>query len=266
DRTSGKVRWERCALPAKLEQKHGENSFSSATPATDGKYVWVAFLSYPDVEVVCYDMDGKEVWRKSPGKLLSRHGFCSSPVPYKESIILNGDQDADGYLVALEKTTGKERWRVDRPNKTRSYCTPVIVDAGGKTQLVMSGSKCVNSYNPDTGEELWHHKGPTEQYVASLVFTENLFFLTSGFPEYHLMAFHPDGTVAWHHPKLNAKEASYVPSPVAHGEYFFVVSDLGFAYCYEAKTGKKLWEQKLGKKHHASLTRVEDNIYCVSDA
>src|SRR4051794_17587201 len=212
DRKDGKVLWQKSVLTAPLEQKHNLNSYASATPATDGKHVWVAFLRKPDMVVACYDFDGKEVWRTSPGKLLSRHGFCSSPVLYKDTVLLNGDQDAQGYLVALDKATGKERWRVERPNQTRSYCTPVIVDAGGRTQLVLSGSKCVTSYDPDAGTLLWIINGPPEQYVASLVYTEGLFFLTTGYPEYHLIGIRPDGRgniteshIAWHRAKVSPR-------------------------------------------------------------
>jgi outer membrane protein assembly factor BamB len=272
DRKDGKLLWEKSVLVAPLERKHHLNSHASATPATDGKYVWVAFLDKPDMVVGCYDFDGKEVWRTSPGKLLSVHGFCSSPILYKDTVILNGDQDGDGYLVALDKTTGKERWRAERPNHTRSYCTPLIVEAGGRTQLVLSGSKCVAAYDPDSGKRLWIIDGPTEQYVASLVYTEGLLFLTTGFPEYHLMAIRPDGHgnvtrshVAWHHRKLPPKEASYVPSPIAHGNYFFVVSDLGFASCFEARTGKRLWMHKLGRHHSASPVAAEGRLYFTSD-
>jgi outer membrane protein assembly factor BamB len=125
DRKTGKILWQKTIVNAKLEQKHRENSFASATPCTDGKHVYVAFLSFPNMVVACYDFDGNKVWEKSPGKLLSVHGFCSSPILHKDLLILNGDQDAKNndraYIVALDKKTGEERWRIDRPNRTRSY-------------------------------------------------------------------------------------------------------------------------------------------------
>ncbi len=223
--------------------------------------------------VVCCTMDGKEVWRKSPGKLLSVHGFCSSPVLYKDLVILNGDQDAVAYLVAYEKTTGKEVWRVDRPNRTRSYCVPLIVEAAGKTQMVLSGSKSVASYDPATGKQYWLIDGPTEQYVASLVYTQDTLFLTTGFPEYHLMGIKPDGKgnitdtkyIAWHLKRLPSKDASYVPSPLAFGKYFFVVSDQGWGSCFEARTGERLWSEKLGRRHSASGLVAEGRCYFTSD-
>ena len=95
------------------------------------------------------DFDGNEVWRVSPGEFHSVHGFCSPPTLYKDLVIVNVDQDApsgkNAYIVAFDKRTGEERWRIDRPNKLRSYCPPVIVQAAGKDQMVLTGSKCVTS-------------------------------------------------------------------------------------------------------------------------
>jgi outer membrane protein assembly factor BamB len=272
DRRDGKVLWQRVVLTSKLERKHKLNSFASSTPVTDGKHVWVTFLQQPDLEVACYDFDGNKVWQRSPGKFFSVHGFCSSPVLYKDLLIVNGDQDAQAFLVALDKQTGAERWRTDRPNRTRSYCAPLLVEAAGKEQLVLSGSKCVASYDPDTGKQYWIINGPTEQYVASLVYTDGVLFLTAGFPEYHNMGILPDGMgnvtrthVLWHEKKTIARKASYVPSPIAHEHHFFLISDQGYASCFEARTGKRVWMEQLGRHHSASPVSAEGRLYFVDD-
>lgn len=269
DRRDGKLLWQRVVLTAPLEKKHKLNSYSSSTPATDGKHVWVSFLAMPNMEVACYDLDGNKVWQVSPGEFHSVHGFCSPPVLYKDTVVLNGDQDDPrAFVVALEKETGKERWRIARPG-LRSYCPPLIVEAAGRTQMVLSGSKCVASYDPDTGKPLWVLDGPTEQFVASLVYGDGLFFLTCGFPERHLMAIRPDGHgnvtsthVAWRHPR---GPAGYVPSPISHGDYFYVVSDEGLAGCYEAATGKQMYLHRLGGHHSASPVSAGDYLYFPAD-
>jgi outer membrane protein assembly factor BamB len=278
DRRDGQVLWERVVLTAKLERKHRLNSFASYTPATDGQHVWVSFLAYPDMRVACYDFDGKRVWQRSPGQLLSVHGFCTSPVLHKDLVILNGDQDAKAYLVALDKNTGAERWRADRPNRTRSYCTPILIESPGRpgvTQLVLSGSRCVTGYDADTGKLLWIIDGPTEQYVASLVYGNGILFLTTGFPRFHLMGISPEGSgnitrsrhVLWHIPHAvnGPKGASYVPSPIAHDGHFFVVSDLGYLSCLEARTGKRLWMERLGRHHSASPVRADGHLFFPAD-
>src|SRR5581483_1422606 len=296
ERRTGKRLWQKTVLKAPLEKKHRLNSFSSSTPATDGKFVFVAFQrvrprtaedKYPlkprdvawlpkelvsEMVVACYTVDGDLIWEKSPGQFYSRHGFCSSPILYKDTVIVNGDQDAEAYIVALEKSTGKERWRIDRPNRYRSYCAPLIVEAAGKMQMVLSGAKTVTSYDPDTGKLIWIIDGPTEQYVASPVWGDGLFFLTAGFPDYHNMGIRPDGVgnitkshVAWHEKFPAARKASYVPSPIAYDKFFYMISDLGFLSCFEAKNGNRLWMESLGPHHSASPVVADGYIYLSDD-
>jgi outer membrane protein assembly factor BamB len=279
DRQSGKLLWQREVLAAPLERKHSLNSYASSTPAADAESVYVSFMGAGNtMQVACYDHKGNKRWHVSPGKLLSVHGFCSSPVLHRDLVILNGDQDAQGYLVALNRKTGQEVWRTDRPNRTRSYCVPLLIDCPkrkGVKQLVLSGSKCVTGYDADTGKLLWIHDGPTEQYVASLVLHQGVLFLTTGYPEYHLMGIRPDGEgnitrtdkVLWHipHKDNGARGAAYVPSPLAHDGHFFVISDTGFLGCIEAQTGKRLWQKKLGRRHSASPILVEGHLIIPDD-
>ena len=143
------------------------------------------------------------------------------------------------------------------------------------TQLVLSGSKCVTGYDADTGKLLWIIDGPTEQYVASLVFLDDILFLTTGFPEYHLMGISPEGEgnitrskyVRWHIPhKTNGRNgASYVPSPIAAAGHFYVVSDTGFLSCLEPETGKRLWKKKLARHVSASPVLADGHLYFVDD-
>jgi outer membrane protein assembly factor BamB len=277
DRRDGSVLWQKEVISAKLEKLHRLNSRASSTPATDGKHVFVTFLDASkdrDARVVvgCYDFDGRQVWQTSPGRFSSVHGFCSSPVLYKDTVIVNCDHDGDGYVVCLAAATGEQRWRIDRPNKTRSYCAPIIVEAAGRKQLVLSGSKCVAGYDPDTGKRWWIIDGPTEQFVSSLVFLDNTFFLTAGFPTYHYMGIRPDGEgnvtrthVAWHHEVKNSRQGAYVPSPIAFDKWFFAVSDDGVLNCFDAKGGEWKWHEKLGKHHSASPVLADGHLYFTAD-
>jgi len=268
DANTGKRLWQKVVLTAPLEKKNNLNSYASGTPATDGRRIWVAFLEAPKIWVVCYDFDGKEIWRRSPGEFYSVHGFCSSPLLYKDRVILNADQDAVAYIVALDQATGAERWRIDRPNRTRSYVPPVLFEAAGKKQMVLAGSKCVASYDPDTGGQHWIVDGPTEQMVASLVYGDGVFFVTGGYPSLHVLGIRPDGRgnvtgthVMWH----ERKSPSYVPSPIAAGKHFFWVSDAGTANCVEAQTGKYVWSQPLGRHHSASPVSAAGRLYFLDD-
>ena len=125
------------ALLRPLPFPEPQDLFAVYTPATDGRHVFVTFLdTAPDRDaravVSCYDFDGRLVWQKSAGRFSSAHGFCSSPVLHGNLVILNCDHDAapkadPSYVVALDRQTGKEVWRTERPNRTRSYCTPILI-------------------------------------------------------------------------------------------------------------------------------------------
>jgi outer membrane protein assembly factor BamB len=271
DRLSGQLLWQSTVLRAPLERKHGLNSHASSTPATDGRQVYTAFLDVDRMLVAAHDLQGKEVWKVRPGRFSSMHGFCSSPVLFEDLVIVNGDHDGDGYIVALDRNDGSVRWRIERPNKTRSYCVPTIFRAGGRTQMVLSGTLCVTSYDPASGKLHWIIDGPTEQFVASIVYnrTADLFFMTGGFPDHHLLAIRPNGQgnvsdthVAWHHE--NARYVSYVPSPISAGDYFLVISDPGQACCFDAVTGDLVGSKRFGS-HHASLVLADGLVYFLDD-
>ena len=270
DRTSGKLRWQQAVVNAPMEKKHSLNSHASSTPATDGERVYVAFLDRSEMVVGAYDFTGKQRWLVRPGRFSSMHGFCSSPILYKDKVIVNGDHDGDSYLVALDRLTGRTLWKVPRENKTRSYCVPIIRELAGRTQMVLSGDKCVASYDPNNGARHWMIDGPTDQFVASVVYNQraDLLFVTGGYPDHHILAIKPDGRgdisksdkIVW---RTN-KGVAYVPSPIAEGDYFLVVSDSGVAHCFEAATGRLMWQERMGE-HHASLVSANGLVYFLND-
>jgi outer membrane protein assembly factor BamB len=230
----------------------------------------------PQMRVFCCDYDGNKLWEKNPGEFHSVHGFGVASMLYKDMVIINADQDAPAgkraYIVALDRKTGEEKWRIDRPTRLRSYCPPVVIEAAGKKQLVLTGSKCVASYDPDTGKQIWIIDGPTEQFVSSMVLHDGVLLMTAGFPVHWVMAIDPSGTgnvskthVLWSH----KNEGGYVPSPVAaNGKLFAVDDKIGFAGCWDVKTGKEYWKEKLGGAtgYHASAITAEGRVYFTNDS
>ena len=269
DRNAGAIAWQRSVVRAPLEPKHRLNSYSSSTPVTDGDLVYVSFLDEGQMFAAAYDFDGTERWKVRPGAFSSVHGYCSSPVLFEDMLIINGDHDGDAYLVALDKQTGRTKWKTPRENNLRSYCTPIIRNIDGRTQMILSGSKCVASYDPHDGSRHWFIDGPTEQFVASLVDSHDLLFVTGGFPEHHVLAIKPTGNgnvtnshVTWHH---TGKLASYVPSPIAVGDYFLVASDEGQATCLDVRTGEVQWSNHLSRHFSASLVTAGGLVYFLDD-
>ena len=274
NRHTGAELWRREVLKAPLERVHSENSRASSTPACDGEKVYCAFLDGREPVVAAYGLNGDHAWTARPGVFSSVHGFCSTPVLWGDKIIVNCDHDGPGYIVALSQKDGSELWRIERPNQTRSYVAPFIRMIKGKPQMVLSGSKCVASYDPDTGELLWMLDGPTDQFVASMVFSEKTgwFYMSGGFPAHHVMAIRPDGRgkiglsqVAWHHHPPSAVGVSYVPSPIIEGNWLLLNDDRGFAHAFDARSGEVVWSERFGRQH-ASLVSSDGLVYFLNDA
>lgn len=286
DANKGDILWKRNVISAKLEKKHALNSFASGTPATDGKLVYVTFFEAGDQEIIApnvgserkifpgkmvvaaYDYEGNQKWIVKPGEFISAHGYSSCPVLYKDLVIVNGDHDGDSYILALDRNTGETVWKTKRSYGIRSYCTPLIREIDGRTQMVFSGSKHIISLNPANGEVHWVVEGPTEQFVASMVYDGELFYMCAGYPTYHVMGIDPrgKGDVTESHVRWHSKEVRcYVPSPVVIGDYLIVADDRGTANCYSTKDGTRLWLDRLGNHFSASLLQANGLAYLIAD-
>jgi len=286
NRVDGKTVWERVVLNTEPETLHRLNSRASGTPVADGERIYVAFMQVkgdmitaPNVGsermitpgrivVAAYDFDGKQQWKTDAGAFVSAHGFNSCPVLFEDLVIVNGDHDGDAYIVALDRRTGKERWRTPRENKTRSYVTPIFRRIDGRDQMILSGSLSVASYDPRTGRRHWVLDGPTEQFVASMVYNGEYVFVTGGFPEKHILAIDPKGSgkltdthIAW---RTN-RGAAYVPSPILAGKYLLVVADSGVATCFDAGSGEVHWTKRLAGRQSASPVLADGIVYFFSD-
>lgn len=286
DTRTGRQLWRRDVLKSPLETVHKFNSHASGTPATDGELIYVPFLQIdgrtilaPNVGtdrdvtpgrviVTAIDFNGEQRWQVDVGDFVSAHGFCSCPVLYENLVIINGDHDGESYLVALDRFTGDQVWRTQREQGIRSYVTPIVRTVNGRDQLVLSGSGHVASFDPKTGEMIWKVEGPTEQYVASMVYDGERFIMAAGFPTHHVMAIKPDGIgdvtqshVAWH---VDKYVRCYVPSPVLIDNNLFVADDRGTASCFASQDGTRLWQSRLSGSFNASLVATDQVAYFLS--
>jgi lysophospholipase L1-like esterase len=196
---------------------------------------------------------------------------------YKDKVILNTANKAESCVVALSREDGRTLWKIPQQNSTLSYSTPLIREMAGRAQMIVCANKSVTSYNPDDGSLLWVVDGPSEEFVASPVYSEEarLVFISSSFPQRHLLAIRPDGSqnVTQSHILWRTTDgAPYVPSPIVEGDYLLTVNNRSDeAFCYEAATGKILWQstgplsgEKLGKSHSSPVS-ANGLIYFLND-
>ena len=241
-RDDGHILWEtalREALP--LEGGHRTASLASASAVTDGEMVFIPFGSFG---LHALDVDGKVLWQKDfgPMQILHGHGEGSSPVLHGDLLALNWDHEGESFVAALDKKTGKELWRVPRKEVT-SWATPLVVDHGGKTQLVVSGTSRVRGYDLETGSILWECGGLSANIVASPVAGDGMVFVGSSYDTRALLAIRLDGArgditgtdrVAWR----RSRGTPYVPSPLLYdGSLYFLAHYQGILTRVDAKTG-----------------------------
>jgi outer membrane protein assembly factor BamB len=245
DAATGAIVWERTAYEGPVyDGRHRRGSFAAATPVTDGDAVYAYFGSEG---VYAYGVDGTPRWKADVGRIKTIGlGTSSSPVVHGNLLFVQCDEDegADSALVALDTRTGKEAWRVKRPVQV-SWSSPVLVEAGGRTELVTNGSEFIIAYDPATGKELWRTKGVESNAIHTPLVGEGLVIVTAGFPAKRVMAIRPGGTgdvtasrVAWTYEKGTA----YVASPILYDGLVYLLTDGGIITCLDAKTGEVKYE------------------------
>ena len=250
---------------ADAEQINPKNSYASPTPLLEGDSV---YLHYGPYGTACIRNSGEIVW-KTRLKYSPEHGPGGSPALFEDLLIISCDGQDIQYVAALDKTTGKIRWKTPRAAGYQAYTTPLVIQAAGRTQLISPGAHRAIAYDPRTGKEIWWVRyGQGFSNVPRPVFGAGLVFICTGFFEPLVMAVRPDGTgdvtnsqVAW----TLRRGAPLTPSPLLVGEELYVVSDNGIATCLDAKTGNPYWQQRLGGNFSASPVSAGDRIYFLNE-
>ena len=248
DRNTGKILWEKTAREAAPhEGMHDTNSYASGSPTTDGKFLYASFGSHG---IYCYDLDGNLIWEKDLGDMETRNGFGegASPTIYGDTLLVPWDHEKDSHLFALDAKTGEVKWEIDREEPT-TWVTPLVIEAAGKTQVVLNGTNRSRSYDIENGDLIWECGGQVTNPIATAVVYDNLVFCMTGHRGSAVVAIPLDATgditdtdkIAW---KTN-QGAPYVPSPLLYGDkLYFTKSNNGVLSCLEAKTGEPLINQK----------------------
>ena len=239
----GRIVWQRTAHEAfPHEGTHNEGSWASNSLVTDGESVYAYFGSRG---LYCYDMQGNPKWEKDFGDMTIKLGFGegSSPVLYGEEIIVNWDHEGQSFIIALDKKTGEERWKVDRDEPT-SWSTPIVVEHNGKPQVITSATNATRGYDLATGELIWECGGMTMNMIPSPVSADGMVYVTSGFRGNALQAIRLASAfgditgkkaVVWEYDR----DTPYTPSPLLYGDkLYFLKRNNGILSCFNASTGK----------------------------
>jgi len=248
DRSTGKELWRRVATEqVPHEGHHPTHSYAAGSPTTDGRFLYVSFGSRG---IYCYDLAGTLRWHRDFGLMKTRLGWgeAVTPVIHDDTLIVNWDQEADSFLIALDARTGATRWKKDRDDPT-SWNTPLIVTHEGRTQVVVNGTKRARGYDLATGELIWQCGGQTVNAIPSPVAFDGLAICMSGYKGSTCIAVPLGATgdltdsskLAWRHDR----GTPYVPSPLLAGErLYFTQANNGIITCLDAKTGKVLIDRE----------------------
>jgi hypothetical protein len=265
DRKSGKVLWDK-EVKARLPEPdytgflalHG---YASSTPATDGERVYVF---YGKTGVFAYDFAGKELWQADVGDKDYYWGTGTSPLLYKDFVIVNAGVESDA-LIALNRKTGKEAWKAT--GLSGCWGSPVLVDVpGGKPEVVLSLPNVVRGFDPETGKELWKCDGIRENYLCPTVASSGGIVYAIGARAHNALAVKAGGTgdVTKTNLLWTKRVGSNVTSPSVHDDHLYWVDDGGTAYCLKARDGEQVYAERLKGGVYASVTIADGKVYVVS--
>jgi outer membrane protein assembly factor BamB len=270
DSRTGKRLWEhRLEADGPLPSVHDKHNLASPSPVTDGERV---FAWFGTGQIVALDSSGKPVWQRHLGKEIApfeiNWGHSSSPTLYGDVLILLCDHEPASYLLAVDKRTGKERWRVDRGKGRASYSTPVVVDTPSGPELIVNSSQRIDAYDPRTGAFLWHAGGENRFPIPSPAVHEGVVYASRGYRSGPYLAIRPGGRqdvssshVVWNVPT----GAPYVSSILHYGGLIYMATDNGILTIADAASGDKVWQGRVGGVFSASPVAGDGKVYLLSE-
>ncbi|MCA9189505.1 MAG: PQQ-like beta-propeller repeat protein, partial [Planctomycetales bacterium] len=248
DRETGKTLWERVACEAVPNDSiHDDNSYASASPTTDGKRLYVSFGSQG---IYCYDLQGELIWSRDLGDMQTRNGFGegTSPTIHGDTLIVNWDHEGPSFITALDAATGEEKWKQERDEVT-TWNTPLVVEAFGRTQVIVNATNRSRAYDLQTGEVIWECGGQVTNPIPSPISADGIAYLMSGYRGAALYAIRLDAkgdvsnskSVVW----KRTEGTPYVPSAVLSGHrLYFTKSNNGILSCIDVRDGRPIIDQQ----------------------
>ena len=286
--TDGKIRWRR-DFPYTSYRMHRDNDFASATPTVDADGVVVVWSMPKQLLMLALDLDGRELWRRDLGPYVGLHGSASSPIIADDLVILANDQmhpqvmkrhlpkDASmvpgkSFLIAVDRMSGKTRWKIDRRTVLAGYSTPCVRQTGtGAPELVFSGTAHgMTGVDLVTGKVNWEIKGIlNSRVVGSPQLYQDLVFGSygSGLSAQRLVAVQAPRKGGVKEPKVAynvSQSPPLVPSCLIKDDLLFLWTDSGIVSCLVAATGKRHWRERVGGNYYCSPVWVDGRLYCTS--
>ena len=282
DTDTGKKLWQR-DYNSDVHHLHTRSSFASSTPAVDDEFVYYAWSTPDATTLKAFTHAGEEIWSKDLGRWVSQHGFGTSPIIYKDMVILHNSQQAsqleadeepgESFMMAFARDTGEEIWRTPLVSKNVCYSVPFIYEpAGRRPELVCTSTgNGVFSLDPETGKVNWSFDDAfVMRTVGSPILAGGHIFGSTGSGRYsgnYVIAVKPGKSASLGFKLQNSGsfKAPYVPSLIARDNHVYMLYDRGFASCVNAETGDVLWSERTRAAYSGSPVMVDGKIYCVDE-
>jgi outer membrane protein assembly factor BamB len=269
--TDGRLLW-RYELDAEgeLPLVHEKHNLASPSPVIDGEAIYAWFGTG---QLIALNLDGVLLWQRHLGEENGAFeidwGHASSPAVSDDLLFLVCYHDHRSYLLALDKRTGAQRWRVDRPNGVRTYATPALIEGPEGGELVVNSTEGLHAFDPETGALLWSADGPHRFGVGIPSFTDGLIYANRGYRSGPYLAIRPGGrgdVSATHVQWRVATGAPYVSSLLVYRGLLFMAGDSGIVTCVDAESGEKLWQERTGTIFSASPVAGDGKVYFAAES
>jgi outer membrane protein assembly factor BamB len=269
-RVTGTRLWERrVEAEGSLTPVHEKHNLSSSSPVTDGEAV---FAWFGTGQLVALTRDGTIKWQRHLGKEISpfdiQWGHSSSPVIYRDLLILLCDHPSASYVLAVDKRTGKDRWKADRGKGRSSYSTPLVVESTNGAELIVNSTERIDAYDAATGRPLWFTGEANRFPIPSPVVHDGVVYASRGYRSGPYMAIRTGGTgdistthVVWRVPT----GAPYVTSLLYYDGAVYMANDVGVLTAVDARTGDRLWQQRVDGVFSASPVAGSGHVYFVRE-
>jgi outer membrane protein assembly factor BamB len=261
-KSDGRRLWEhRTKAAGPFPELHEKHNLATPTPLTDGEMV---FAWFGNGQVIALTMEGKQVWTRHLGEKTpfeNQWGHGSSPALYRDLLILLCDHYPAAYLLAVDKRTGKDRWKADRGRDRVSHSTPVVIPGARGDELLINSSARIDAYDPLSGKLLWHMGEQRQTPIPSAVFHDGVIYLSRGYRNSDVLALRPGGDLKWR----MTSGASYVPSILYYDGLVYMTNEIGVVTCADASTGEAVWRHRLGGIFFASPVAGDGKVYLVSE-